>query len=598
LYAVFTNQGTATLQASTDWGRTWKKDGELTSGGMRVYVDPGSAPGSRTLYVIGPKGVSVKEGGKWRYEKQVEDSFADVSAGFPSGGGKPVVYGVSRSGLFVSVDGGATWTRSALPGEGGVYPAVAASLRHGESAYVSYGRLGVGGGTWFGVARTSDRGATWRLVWKESREPAANIHDAWVTERFGPGWGENPLSLGVSPDNPEECLGTDYGRTLLTVDGGANWRALYSSKQPDGGYSTTGLDVTTCYGVHFDPFDPGRIFISYTDIGLFRSENGGKSWIGSTSGVPDSWVNTTYWIVFDPEVKGRVWGVMSGIHDLPRPKMWRGRGVANYNGGVCVSDDGGITWKVSTEGMPQTAATHILLDPRSPAASRTLYVAAYGRGVFKSVDGGKRWALKNTGIEGTEPFAWRLSQDPKGTLYLVVARRSDDGRIGDAMDGALYRSTDGAETWQKMRLPEGTNGPNGLTIDPARADRLYLSVWGRSNRGQDTGGGIYLSDDGGGGWRRVLSKDQHIYDVTTDPRDPKTLYACGFESSAWRSTDRGETWQRIRGYNFKWGHRVIPDPADSKLVYITTFGGSVWHGPAAGDPASPEDIATPVMSLR
>ncbi len=90
---------------------------------------------------------------------------------------------------------------------------------------------------------------------------------------------------------------------------------------------------------------------------------------------------------------------------------------------------------------------------------------------------------------------------------------------------------------------------------------------------------------------RVLAKDQHVYEVTVDPRDPKTLFACGFESSAWRSADRGETWQRIQGYNFKWGHRVIPDPADAKMIYITTFGGSVWHGPAAGDPDAPEDLA-------
>ena len=74
------------------------------------------------------------------------------------------------------------------------------------------------------------------------------------------------------------------------------------------------------------------------------------------------------------------------------------------------------------------------------------------------------------------------------------------------------------------------------------------------------------------------------------------LYACGFESSAWRSTDRGETWQRIKGFNFKWGHRAIPDPRDSTMIYITTFGGSVWHGPAAGDPQAVEDIVTPALA--
>jgi hypothetical protein len=142
-----------------------------------------------------------------------------------------------------------------------------------------------------------------------------------------------------------------------------------------------------------------------------------------------------------------------------------------------------------------------------------------------------------------------------------------------------------------MTLPRGVNGPNGLAIDPRDPRRLYLAAWGRNEPDGAKDGGIYLSSDGGATWRNVLAKDQHVYDVTLDPRDPKVAYACGFESSAWRSLDRGETWQRIRGYNFKWGHRVIPDPADPKMIYITTYGGSVWHGPAAGDPKAPEDIA-------
>jgi hypothetical protein len=71
------------------------------------------------------------------------------------------------------------------------------------------------------------------------------------------------------------------------------------------------------------------------------------------------------------------------------------------------------------------------------------------------------------------------------------------------------------------------------------------------------------------------------------------FYAAGFECSVWRSDDRGETWRRLRGYNLKWGHRVIPDPRDPGKIYITTFGGSVWRGSAHGDPAAPEDIADP-----
>jgi hypothetical protein len=221
-----------------------------------------------------------------------------------------------------------------------------------------------------------------------------------------------------------------------------------------------------------------------------------------------------------------------------------------------------------------------------------LYVTGFGKGVFKSTDGGRTWSLKNTGIQQTEPFAWRLAQDQNGTLYLVVARRSEDGSYGNAGDGALYRSKDGAETWERLALPEGVNGPNGIAVDPRDPNRLYLAAWTRTGTAS---GGIFLSTDGGRSWRNVHSRDQHIYDITIDPRLPGTLYACGFESSAWRSTDRGETWRRIPGFNFKWGHRVILDPFDPAMIYVTTFGGSVWYGPAAGDPLAREDIVTPAF---
>ena len=361
----------------------------------------------------------------------------------------------------------------------------------------------------------------------------------------------------------------------------------------DDGWTTRGLDVTTCYGVHFDPLAASRVFISYTDIGLFRSEDGGKSWIGATDGIPDVWRNTTYWIEFDPDRQGLMWGVFSGVHDLPRPKMWR-QGIHHYRGGVAVSRDGGRTWQVSSQGMEETAPTHILLDPSSPVGMRTLYACAFGRGVYKSIDNGSTWSPRNSGIEGEEPFAWRLTRADDGTLYLIIARRSDDGSIGTPQDGALYRSQDGAETWKRVKLPEGVNGPNGLAVDPTDRARLYLAAWGRQKYPDDCAGGVFLSTDAGRTWRHTLDMSAHVYDVTVDPRDPNVVYACGFNSAAYRSADRGETWERIKGFNFKWGHRVVPDPLHPGNIYITTFGGSCWHGPALGDPSSPEDIATPV----
>jgi hypothetical protein len=57
-----------------------------------------------------------------------------------------------------------------------------------------------------------------------------------------------------------------------------------------------------------------------------------------------------------------------------------------------------------------------------------------------------------------------------------------------------------------------------------------------------------------------------------------------------RSVDRGETWKRLGGINFRWNHRVIPDPNHRGKVYVTTFGSSVWYGPAEGINEAFEDV--------
>jgi photosystem II stability/assembly factor-like uncharacterized protein len=180
---------------------------------------------------------------------------------------------------------------------------------------------------------------------------------------------------------------------------------------------------------------------------------------------------------------------------------------------------------------------------------------------------------------------------------VVTIRRSQDGKYGNDQDGWLYRSTNGADSWERVPLPEGVNGPMGITVDWKDPSRLYLSAWGRYTQygwgAPAADGGVYLSTDGGKRWRNVLNGSRRIYDVTVDPRNPDLVYAAGFESSAWRSADRGETWSRLGGFNFKDGHRVIPDPTDINKIYIATFGASVWHGPATGDPKAVEDIVGP-----
>jgi len=115
--------------------------------------------------------------------------------------------------------------------------------------------------------------------------------------------------------------------------------------------------------------------------------------------------------------------------------------------------------------------------------------------------------------------------------------------------------------------------------------------------GAEKAAGIYLSVDRGKTWATSagLATRPRLDDVTVDPRDArKSCYASGFESSAWKSNDRGENWTRIPGFNFKWGHRVISDPEDPGKSISPPVGGGVWHGSVDGE-NRPLDIVTPEL---
>ncbi len=617
---------TTALLTSADRGRTWTRLTEFPP--ERIFSIWADGKAERVVYALGESGTYEGHGPAWRHtDGPTGVKFQSGSVGRDEAAHATILYATAplerqpgglTGGIFVSADSGRSW-RAANEGlsqllagstggedwgpAAGARPhlgPIGASLQHGLSAYVGLRGLRSkdGGGKPFnGVARTDDGGRTWTIVHRESDRPAANFSASWIeTRTMEDGysvWLDAPYDLAVAPADPLICYVTDLFRTYRTLDGGRTWAQLNSAPAGANGWRSRGLDVTNHYGIVWDPFDARRMFVPSTDIGLFRSEDGGQSWIGSSTGVPRFWRNTAYWVVFDPEVKDLMWGGFSGTHDLPRPKMFRRADPARFHGGVAVSTDGGRHWTPSNQGMAESAITHVLLDQRSPKGNRTLFAAAFGRGVYKSVDNGRTWALKNNGLAPDprqQPFAWRLTQDPAGVLYLVVARRSERGRFGDADDGAIYRSVDGAEHWTPMTLPKGTNGPNAITIDPRDPKRLTLSAWAVAAPSGDTGGGIFLSKDAGQTWVQVLSEAQHVYDVTADPRNPDVMYACGFDQGVYRSADRGETWQRLKGFNFKWGQRVAPDPADPTRIYVTTFGGGVWHGPAAGDPTATEDV--------
>jgi len=608
----------AMLVLTTDRGETWRLLAELPGRGVRA-IFPGSLegkPGSVTVFTERAC-VRVEESSGELTEIPLPVSRV-TAAECGTGDTGTTIYilsalrrsgGEITGGVYRSSDWGETWVQvnqglfEGVPaGEVPQIRSLAVCEKSPEVVYLSsrnsrnVSRESATG--WrFGIFKTGDSGNTWKAVWLANGQGylTENHTGSWLDRGYGPGWGGNPIHLGVAPGNPDICYGTDAGRAYRTTDGGRTWRQVHSHDRPDGSVTSSGLDVTTCYGIHFDPFDREHFFISYTDIGLFHTFNGGESWFHALEGVPYNWVNTCYWLEFDPQVKGRLWSVWGNAHDLPRDKMFSRAGFGRNEGGVAVSDDHGRTWRRSNQGIPENSVcTHVLIESDSPADSRTLYVCVFDRGVFKSADGGRTWNQANQGL-GENLYAWQMRRNSQGRLFLLLSRgRRADGTV----DGELYTSDDRAASWQPVPLPEGVNAPHDLQIDPEEPARMYLSCWTRTVENKDKYGGLFRTGDGGKTWKQVFDERIRVNSAALDPAEPGRVFINTFQNAAYRSDDRGETWKRLEGYRFKWGQRAVPDVNNPGMLFLTTYGGSVHYGPAAGVPGAFEDIENLPESWR
>ncbi|MDP6016898.1 MAG: hypothetical protein QGI32_12430 [Candidatus Latescibacteria bacterium] len=638
LFVAVSSKAGTTLCRSTDRGATWGRRATFQAPVSGLFC-ASSEP--ERVYAVTTMAVhTLTLDGETETEQALPEGVRPairVAAGWDEANDSLRVYAVSgiegeggdhEGRGFVSHDGGITWERfdhrlaaaASVPADdvGLSFACAVTSPTKSLTAYAVCDRFMDSNergeaGTWYGILKTIDGGLNWEWVCKEGGGTggysvqdgvvADNVTDSWCSEAFGGGY-VRIIDVGVFPDNPDIAVFTDWYRTMKTSDGGASWRALYSRSLPDGSCVSRGLGVTTTYGVHFDPFDPQHIAVSYTDIAYWHTFDGGQTWRRSSTGIPHQWQNTCYWVQFDPEQKDKVWSAWGGYHDLPKLKMtrlegWKDRAV----GGVAVSTDGGQTWQVTSGGLPEHAPTTcVLMDPASPAGRRTLFAAVYGKGVYKSVDDGRSWDLKIAGVEQRSPNAWELVYGADGVLYLVVAFDVlfDDGSGNRSLlDGALYRSTDGAESWESIPLPEGARFPNSLATDPRDGNRLYLCLWsdvevgdyrGRPRDGKDveqSQGGLLMSEDCGRSWRQVFTAEAYVYGAAVDPRKPGRVYLVTFHHTAHFSEDYGATWQRMKGYDFYWGHRPVIDPHDEDKLYLTTFGSGFWHGRvvAEEDPA-------------
>ena len=165
--------------------------------------------------------------------------------------------------------------------------------------------------------------------------------------------------------------------------------------------------------------------------------------------------------------------------------------------------------------------------------------------------------------------------------------------------GGLSRTTDGGETWDRIRdpIPSEAN-VRALSVYPDNPHRILA--------GTDVG--IFRSEDNAGSWQKLDSpmEDRQIWSVTVDPADPDTIFA-GTRPDAFRSRDGGKTWEELNlgvtipcPVGIPRTTNMIVDPRDSRTiwagievdgVYKSLDGGNSWvHLPELGTDPFEGDI--------
>jgi photosystem II stability/assembly factor-like uncharacterized protein len=450
--------------------------------------------------------------------------------------------------------------------------------------------------TRFGILVSENSGGTWKWSVAIDMEIPDNVYGGWFENSYDADWCGSPWYIHVSDHNPNQALAALQGFAWDTADGGATWRNVYCERYEDGSWYGKGLESTACNDVCFDPHDKDTLFITYSDNGLLKSTNGGKSWKHAIQGVPYSWINTCYSMAFDPDIPGLAWGTWTSVHGLPWSRIYRENVFAKpfAGGGICVTTDGAETWRAVTDPLAGGCAfTGIIIDPTTPVGNRTLYAGHCKDGVYKSTDNGVTWERKSNGFEENKDVLV-LKRLEDGTLYAItmMARAFLDETTEDARrrtDGGIYISTDGAESWRRLVLPEFITNVRMLDVDPTNPRRILFSAFPADFGGVYKGGGVYESLDGGLTWKCIFDETVRVHGLQIDPKNPARIYIATYEFAAYRTLDGGNTWERIRGYNFKCGQNVFLDPHNQDMMYITTFGASACYGPRAGYPGGRYD---------
>nr|MDQ2828267.1 glycosyl hydrolase [Chloroflexota bacterium] len=214
------------------------------------------------------------------------------------------------------------------------------------------------------------------------------------------------------------------------------------------------------------------------------------------------------WRMIGPHRGGRVVAVAGDPRD---PMTFYFGGCA---GGVWKTTDGGTYWDNISDGFFNTAAIGALAvsdsDPNviyaGTGESTIRGNVSHGDGVYKSTDGGQTWA--NVGLGDTRHIA-KIRVHPHNPDLVYVAALGH--AWGSNPERGLYRSRDGGVTWEHILFKSDRAGAIDLSLDPRNPRILYAAFWEaqRTPYSLSSGGpgsALYKSTDGGDTWTEITAK--------------------------------------------------------------------------------------------
>lgn len=192
--------------------------------------------------------------------------------------------------------------------------------------------------------------------------------------------------------------------------------------------------------------------------------------------------------------------------------------------------------------------------PNDPS---TVFVGTASGGLWKSTNRGQTWV--NVFFDKPVSTFGDIAISRSNPNIMYAGTGEQQNRQSSSYGNGIYRSDDGGDTWTHLGLEE-TRHTGRIVIHPTDPDVVYFGAVGNLWAGSEERG-VFKSTDGGQNWTKVLFVDEYsgVIDMAIDPENPSTVYAATYQrlrqawgfngggpgSGIWKSTDSGETWNRL-----------------------------------------------------